>query len=165
MILVLLLTTLMSCSSITVLRTSELNRVRDELDSANTVKVNNLNSKIDSLNIAILSMQNVMLKFTENTKTMIRNDRMALNSSLDRLDRQLSYFEAKLEASEHQLKKINTKMGSLENNSLSYFEKSKSDSLNEANIKSKLKYLSASNLFMFLTDYLVHLTILFYDMY
>ena len=125
----LLTTILFSCSSITILRTSELNRVRDELDSSNTVKIDKLNTKIDSLNRVILSMQQVLLSFTETTKNMMRNDRISLNNSLDRLDRQLSYFESKLEASEHQLKKINTKMGSLENNSVSYFDKSKSGSL------------------------------------
>ncbi len=130
----------MGCSSITILRTKELNRVGDELDSSNTAKVKVLEARIDSLMGLVMAMQNVMVKFSENTKNMMRNDRIALNSSLDRLDRQLSYFEAKLEASEHQLKKINNQMGSLENKSVSYFDQSISDSLNADNIKSKELY-------------------------
>ena len=136
----LLATLFMGCSSITILRTKELNRVGSELDSSHTAKIQVLEGQIDSLTGLVIAMQNVMFKFTENTKNMMRNDRIALNTSLDRLDRQLSYFEAKLEASEHQLKKINNQMGSLENQSVSYFDQSKSDSLNADNIKSKELY-------------------------
>lgn len=104
-----------NCSTITVLRTKELNRVRDELDSSNAVRLSEfketMNARVDSIEMSVDTLRHDFVAFNEQVMNMLRNDRMQIVNSLNRLDRQLSHFESRLEESQFHLQRINKQIG------------------------------------------------------